>query len=344
MITLQDISFSYPDSAETLFDGFSVTLGGTSRWTCIAGTNGCGKTTLLKLIAGIIPPLSGIIQCDPAVYCAQNSTELPDTVYASFWDADNETRRFFSLLGVAPEQLDRWETLSGGEKKRLQIACALAEHPSVLLLDEPTNHLDILSVRLLETSLAEISCALLIVSHDSVFLQACNCTELWHITGNLSKMQLHNVLQPHNINSFLFIVLRLSITHCIKEMKMKKLSMTILFAAVLIVYAASLTAEGNAKSDNETAPADTTYTVRGVNFTMKGIAALISIRDTVLALKGASPQMNEFIEGLLPKEDAAAFTDEKMRIGTVPLIQVEQAQKHILQTYLCFLQAEKEGI
>ena len=70
MITLQDISFSYPDSAEILFDGFSVTLGGTSRWTCIAGANGCGKTTLLKLIAGIIPPLSGIIQCDSAVYCA----------------------------------------------------------------------------------------------------------------------------------------------------------------------------------------------------------------------------------------------------------------------------------
>ena len=125
---------------------------------------------------------------------------------------------------------------------------------------------------------------------------------------------------------------------------MKKLSMTILFAMELIICTASLTAEDSAKSGSEAAPADTRYTVRGVNFTMKGIAAVISIRDTVLALKGASPQMNEFIEGLLPKEDAFAFTDEKMRIGTVPLIQVEQAQKHILQTYLRFLQAEKEGI
>jgi len=72
--------------------------------------------------------------------------------------------------------------------------------------------------------------------------------------------------------------------------------------------------------------------------------AEFSIRDTVLALKGASPQMNEFIVGLMPKEDAAALSDEKMRIGTVPLIQVEQAQEHILQTYLRFLQAGKESL
>ena len=101
MITLQDISFSYPDSAETLFDGFSVTLGGTSRWTCIAGANGCGKTTLLKLIAGIIPPLSGIIQCDLAVYCAQNSTELPDKImYMHCFGMWITKRAVFSLCSV----------------------------------------------------------------------------------------------------------------------------------------------------------------------------------------------------------------------------------------------------
>lgn len=177
MITLQDISFSYQDSTETLFDGFSATLGGSSRWTCIAGANGCGKTTLLKLIAGMLPPLSGTITCDSAVYCKQSSMEMPDTAYALFWDADNETRRFFSLLGIAAEQLDRWETLSGGEKKRLQIACALAEHPAVLLLDEPTNHLDTASKELIIHALKQFTGTGLIVSHDRAFADAlCTAT------------------------------------------------------------------------------------------------------------------------------------------------------------------------
>ena len=201
MITLKDISFSYQDSAETLFDGFSATLGGTARWTCIAGANGCGKTTLLKLIAGMLVPLSGSIKCGSAVYCAQNSTELPDNAYALFWDADNETRRFFSLLGIAAEQLERWETLSGGEKQRTAVASAVVSDRTVLIFDEPTSGLDFSHMQATTIELKRLAargCTVLVVTHDVEFIMSC-CTfivemqngiiaDSYLLSGNVQKL------------------------------------------------------------------------------------------------------------------------------------------------------------
>ena len=174
MIQIHTISFSYPDSAVTLFEDFSAVIGttggtGTGSWTCIAGANGCGKTTLLHLIAGTYIPSAGSISSGPAVYCAQNCSELPEKAYTSFWDADNDVRRFFSIMGIREEQFDRWETLSGGEKKRIQIACALTEQPPVLLLDEPTNHLDAASKRQILNALSLYTGTGVIVSHDRAF-------------------------------------------------------------------------------------------------------------------------------------------------------------------------------
>ena len=180
-IQITKLNFSYPESNANLFEDFSLQIA--EGWTCVAGSNGCGKSTLLKLIAGLLVPDGGKILCGNAsaksgavgpaagetIYCAQETAEPPENLYAAFWSDDNEARKFFSRLCVTEEMLERYETLSGGEKKRIQIACALAERPAVLLLDEPTNHLDAKTARMICEALGDFAGTGIIVSHDRAF-------------------------------------------------------------------------------------------------------------------------------------------------------------------------------
>ncbi|MBO4856933.1 MAG: ABC-F family ATP-binding cassette domain-containing protein [Treponema sp.] len=177
-ILISNLYFSYASSNSTLFEDFSLQLN--EGWTCIAGSNGCGKSTLLKLIAGIIKPDNGKLSSNgkaysentsttECVYCPQETAEIPENLYTAFWSDDNEVRRFFSRLNVTEEMLERYDTLSGGEKKRIQIACALAEQPSVLLLDEPTNHLDAATTKMIFAALSDFRGTGIMVSHDRTF-------------------------------------------------------------------------------------------------------------------------------------------------------------------------------
>ena len=181
-IQIKNLYFSYPSSNANLFEDFSLQI--SDGWTCIAGSNGCGKSTLLKLIAGFIQADGGHVstgsngaETGAVVYCAQETSDVPENLYLAFWSDDNEIRRFFSKLKISEEMLERYETLSGGEKKRIQIACALAERPAVLLLDEPTNHLDSETVGLIVSALSDFSGVGIMVSHDRNFVDSlCNRT------------------------------------------------------------------------------------------------------------------------------------------------------------------------
>lgn len=172
-LEIQKLYFSYPSSHVTLFEDFSLQFN--DGWTCIAGSNGCGKSTLLKLIAGLLKPDEGrIVNCGQTssgyvIYCPQETVEVPENLYSVFWSDDNEIRRFFSMLHITEEMIARYDSLSGGEKKRIQIACALADQPTVLLLDEPTNHLDEGTVCMISDTLALFSGIGIIVSHDRSF-------------------------------------------------------------------------------------------------------------------------------------------------------------------------------
>ncbi len=172
-----------------MFEGVSLNINDQERIGVI-GANGSGKTTLLRILAGLESPDDGL--CDAAKglrvgYVPQDSVfqldqfveqvVLAAAIKASNDPGDSENdlrvrcREVLSRLGF-DDLNQKVESLSGGWRKRLSIACALAGDPDVLLLDEPTNHLDIEGIRWLENFLAASRFAYLVVSHDRALLQA----------------------------------------------------------------------------------------------------------------------------------------------------------------------------
>jgi ATPase subunit of ABC transporter with duplicated ATPase domains len=172
-IRLSGVSFSYRDPVQILAQ---VALDLHPGWTGVVGENGSGKSTLLALIAGALVPTTGTILHDPAdalvVSCPQRidapTQEIHDLA-ASWTRAETRLR---ARLALEPEQIERWPTLSPGERKRWQIGAALAARPDVLLLDEPTNHLDHDARALLLDALVGFRGIGLVVSHDRALLEA----------------------------------------------------------------------------------------------------------------------------------------------------------------------------
>ena len=181
-LEIKDISKSI--NGKLLFEPFSleVTPG---RKIGIVGANGCGKTTLLRVITGNLEPDSGTIKLAPQVefnYIDQNRMALNEenTVYEEvaegrdsikFGSASLTVRSYLRRFLFEDERINTHiKYLSGGEKARLMLAKVLKRGGNFLILDEPTNDLDLSTLRLLEEALAEYNGTLLLVSHDRYFL------------------------------------------------------------------------------------------------------------------------------------------------------------------------------
>lgn len=173
-------SFGYGTNEVKLFHDIDLHVRRGER-ICIMGPNGVGKTTLMRIIMGEIPPTAGYLKIGYNVdfgYYDQEQQNLTDsnTVLEELKDAyrlysDTEMR---SILGRFLFQGDsvflKVGDLSGGEKARLSLVKLMLSGANVLLLDEPTNHLDIESKEVFEDALVEFPGAVIAVSHDRYFL------------------------------------------------------------------------------------------------------------------------------------------------------------------------------
>ncbi|MCD4848048.1 MAG: ATP-binding cassette domain-containing protein [Candidatus Aegiribacteria sp.] len=164
-LRFSDVSYTYPGSTQQAVTAVSMNLD--SGWTAFAGANGCGKTTVLKLATGLLTPDEGtVVSSGTAVYCPQRTDHPPPYLDEFLLDWSSESIRLRDINKIGDDWGDRWNTLSHGERKRLQITAAIWTRPAVLALDEPFNHLDTDGRSLLINSMREYRGCGLLVSHD----------------------------------------------------------------------------------------------------------------------------------------------------------------------------------
>lgn len=188
VIDLKGISLTLGE--KKLFSDFDFEFNSTHK-VGIVGPNGCGKSSLLKLITGQLQPDTGKVEVadtvefnyvdqsrlalDPEKSVVEEISEGVDTI-----DLGNGKISVWGYLKRFLFEDERINTkvrnLSGGERARLMLAKVLKTGGNVLILDEPTNDLDLATLRVLEEALAEYPSTVLVVSHDRYFLnRVCNC-------------------------------------------------------------------------------------------------------------------------------------------------------------------------
>ncbi|MDR0542602.1 MAG: ATP-binding cassette domain-containing protein [Dysgonamonadaceae bacterium] len=199
MLILQNIKYLHPDK-ELLFDHLNMTVGRQDKIALI-GNNGRGKSTLLKIMAGLLPASDGELIADskpyyvPQIFGQFNDWTIAQALQVEKkWNAFNEilagnvTESNLLLLNddwtieercreaLAYWQLDNYdfnqkmELLSGGQKTKVFLAGISVHRPEIVLLDEPSNHLDTAGRELLYRFIRSSACTMVIVSHDRILL------------------------------------------------------------------------------------------------------------------------------------------------------------------------------
>ena len=190
VLTVTDLSKSF--DTQTLFTHGSFEIKRGER-VAVIGNNGTGKTTLLKIINGLIPADAGEIRLGAKVHIGYYDQEhqvlhMDKTLFQEIQDTYpnmNNTQirnTLASFLFTGDDVFKLIKDLSGGERGRVSLAKLMLSDANFLLLDEPTNHLDITSKEILESALNRYTGTVLYVSHDRYFINR-TATRILDLTG-----------------------------------------------------------------------------------------------------------------------------------------------------------------
>lgn len=178
-LMLSGVRYAYPSAREAVLDNVTITF--PVGWTALLGDNGCGKTSLARMACGLLVPDAGSVTRGlVCAYVAQDADEPPEGLTDFALDYGRDARELREAFRIEDDMPWRFDELSFGERKKLQVAVALWGRPDVLVADEPTNHLDLHSTEALERALAAYPGALVLVSHDQRFLSACT-SRTWEV-------------------------------------------------------------------------------------------------------------------------------------------------------------------
>jgi ATP-binding cassette subfamily F protein uup len=195
LLSIRDATISF--AKKTLFENLHLNLFPRDR-VCLIGKNGVGKTSLMNAIAGQFDLDLGERWMSPhcVIGYLTQSEKLPKNLTVSDFILSglkiDEHKTYLVDIVCDHLQIDKnalTQNLSGGQKRRVNLARALVLEPDILLLDEPTNHLDLQVIEWLEQYLQSFAGALLVISHDRKFLEKISNKVFWLRAGNIKINQ-----------------------------------------------------------------------------------------------------------------------------------------------------------